>query len=104
MEIKVYLKDGKVVEADGNVDAMGVHYPHNTSGLVVPGKENEMRIVMIPWLSITKLEYVITPEMVAPEPNGPVPIMSAGDVGIVNPLEVRPNSPNRKQRRAGLQG
>lgn len=63
MDIKITLLDGTTIDCDGAVDAMGITY-EKSGGIVLPGKEDEMTMVMVPWHSVRHFEYIITPDMV----------------------------------------
>lgn len=92
MDVKVYLNDGEVIEGEGNIDEMGVTL-RIPSTLVLPGKENEASMVMVPWPSINKFEYVVTQAMI--------------DAQTQAALLDTPHAelqPNRAQRRAANRG
>ncbi len=68
---------------------VGVTY-HDTKRVVIPGQEDEMRMVLIPWAAISKMEYILTADMVQGMQQQAVEEVS--------------NQMNRKQRRAaGIQ-
>lgn len=78
-EIYFYGKEDPLI-VEAAPDTTGMTYQKEDT-IVIPGKENEMRMVLIPWASIERLEYVITPDMIPQE-------------------EVAPRDMNRKARRA----
>lgn len=81
MLFDIVLYDGSTLEGiDGAPDPVGITY-QETSSIIIPGQEDEMKMIMIPWAAISRIEYVVTPDMIAPE-------------------EVQPN---RKARRSALQ-
>jgi len=84
MKVKLIMYGGQVKEIDeAHIDPMGITY-HKENSIVLPGEEDSMTMVMIPWAAVTEMEYVITPEMIASQ-----------DQPIEEPVAM-----NRKQRRA----
>lgn len=92
MKLTLKLYDDTIVELEeAAVDPMGVTYQENK--VILPGQEDVMHMVLIPWASISELNYMVTPDMLEER-------AAAENQG--NTLPVAPNA-NRKQRRAHLQ-
>lgn len=68
MIFTITLYDGETLEVDGAVDQAGITYQDKGSGIILPDDDpNEMHMVLIPWAAISKVEYTITPDMIAPD-------------------------------------
>lgn len=81
MLITITKYDGTSIEVDGAPDPVGITYEAKSS-IIIPGEEDHMQMIMIPWAAIDHIEYTITPSMVAPEE------------------KIDPHTMNRAQRRA----
>jgi hypothetical protein len=85
MIFNIIMYDGSEIEVDGAPDPTGITYQDKGSGIILPDEDpNEMKMVLIPWAAISRVEYIITPDMITPDP-------------------VDSHTMNRKARRAGLQ-
>lgn len=89
MKVEVVLNTGETIKGEGTADEMGITIQKPVS-VVVAGKENEATMIMVPWASILKFEYIVTEEMIR-----------ATTQQANNMQQVQ--EPNRKARRAGLQ-
>lgn len=94
MKVKVFLINDEEIAGEGTADEMGITVQKRTS-IVVAGKENEATMILIPWKSVRKFEYIVSEDM----------IQKANEMAQQDQPHAildEPVAPNRAARRAAL--